>query len=350
MSEFAASLGVSLPFIQAPMAGVQGSALALAVSRAGGLGFLPGAMLTPEQLASELQALQDSGLPYGVNFFAHRPAEPSPALLRAWNERLAPFFAQHNLDTSTVPSAASRQPFGQAQAELLARFTPRVVSFHFGLPSAELLAAVRQTGAQIWSSATTVAEARWLVAHGADVLIAQGWEAGGHRGHFLSDDLSEQTGTFALLPQVVAAVDVPVVAAGGIATAGGVAAAMALGASAVQVGTALLCANEASTSALHRAALMSEAARHTTVTNVFTGRPARGIVNFAIRELGDGDGISALAPPFPYAGNAMGMLKGAAEKQGKADFSSLWSGQNASQCREAPAADIVAALSQGFSR
>ena len=350
MSEFAASLGVSLPFIQAPMAGVQTSPLALAVSRAGGLGFLPGAMLSAEQLATELQTLQDSGLPYGVNFFAHRPAEPSPALLRAWNERLAPFFAQHNLDTATVPSAANRQPFGQAQAELLARFTPRVVSFHFGLPSAELLAAVRKTGAQIWSSATTVAEARWLVAHGADVLIAQGWEAGGHRGHFLSDDLSEQIGTFALLPQIVAAVDVPVVAAGGIATAGGVAAAMALGASAVQVGTALLCADEASTSALHRAALMSEAARHTTVTNVFTGRPARGIVNFAIRELGDGDGISALAPPFPYAGNAMGMLKGAAERQGKADFSSLWSGQNASQCREAPAADIVAALSQGFSR
>ena len=350
MSDFAASLGIALPFIQAPMAGVQTSALALAVSRAGGLGFLPAAMLPAEQLVTELDALQASGLPYGVNFFAHQPAEPSPALLRAWNERLAPYFAQHNLDTATVPNVASRQPFGQAQADLLARFTPRVVSFHFGLPSAALLDAVRQTGAQIWSSATTVAEARWLAQHGVDAVIAQGWEAGGHRGHFLSDDLSEQTGTFALLPQIVAAVDVPVVAAGGIATAGGVAAAMALGAAAVQVGTALLCADEASTSALHRAALMSEAARHTTVTNVFTGRPARGIVNFAIRELGDASGISDLAPPFPFAGNAMGMLKGAAEKKGTADFSSLWSGQNASQCREAPAADIVAALSQGFSR
>lgn len=350
MSDFAASLGLSVPIIQAPMAGVQGSALALAVSRAGGLGFLPGAMLSTEQLTSELEHLHASGLPYGVNFFAHPHTEPNPALMRAWNERLAPYFAQFKLDTATVPSAASRQPFGAAQAAVLARYRPRVVSFHFGLPSADLLAAVRQTGAQVWSSATTVAEARWLAERGVDAVIAQGWEAGGHRGHFLSDDLSEQTGTFALLPQVAAAVKVPVVAAGGIASADGVAAAMALGASAVQVGTALLCADEASTTALHRAALMSEAARHTRVTNLFSGRPARGIVNFAIRELGDASGISALAPAFPYAGNAMGMLKAAAERQGNTDFSSLWSGQNASQCRAAPAADIVAALSQGFAR
>ena len=348
MSEFARGLGCTVPLIQAPMAGVQASALAVAVSRAGGLGFLPGAMLSPTQLGTELELLQTSGLPWGVNFFAHRPAMPSMGLMKAWTERLSPYFSRWNLDTALVPSEASRQPFGATQAEVLARYRPAVVSFHFGLPSAELMAEVRKTGAQIWSSATTVAEARWLVDQGVDAVIAQGWEAGGHRGHFLSDDLSAQTGTFALLPQVVAAVRQPVIAAGGIATADGVAAAMRLGAAAVQVGTAFLCANEASTSALHRAALHSDDAQHTAVTNVFSGRPARGIVNFAMREFGGDTAMSDLAPPFPYAGNAMGMLKVAAEKQGNADFSSLWAGQNTSGCIDAPAGDIVHLLSRGF--
>lgn len=352
MSEFAHRLACPLPLIQAPMAGVQGLALALAVSRAGGLGFLPGAMLTAEQLGAELQALQDSGLPYGVNFFAHQQAAPDAAAMQAWVQHLAPHFARWGVDAAQVPVQASRQPFGPAQAEVLARFRPTVVSFHFGLPDEALLASARQTGAQVWSSATTVAEARWLAARGVDAVIAQGWEAGGHRGHFLGDDLSEQPGTFALLPQVAAAVDCPVIAAGGIATADGVAAAMRLGAAAVQVGTAFLCADEASTSALHRAALQSDAARHTAVTNVFSGRPARGIVNHAMRELAGnpatGQYLSPLAPPFPYAGNAMGMLKTAAEQRGSADFSSLWAGQNASACRSAPAADIVAALARGF--
>lgn len=348
MLDFARHLGCAQPLIQAPMAGVQGSALALAVSQAGGLGFLPAAMLSLPQLEAELTRLQGSGLPYGVNFFAHQDVPPSNGLMQLWLNKLAPFLAAHNLDPITVPTTASRQPFGLAQAEVLLKFKPCVVSFHFGLPSEALLASVRSTGAQIWSSATTVAEARWLAERGVDAVIAQGWEAGGHRGHFLSDDLSLQLGTMALLPQVVAAVNCPVVAAGGVATAGGVRAAMALGASAVQVGTALLCAAEATTSALHRAALQSPAAAHTRVTNVFSGRPARGVVNFAIRELAEPDGLQVLAPPFPYAGNAMGLLKIAAEAKGSADFSSLWAGQNASACREAPAADIVRELSTGF--
>ena len=195
------------------------------------------------------------------------------------------------------------------------------------------------------SSATTVEEALWLEAHGADAIIAQGLEAGGHRGMFLTDDLTTQMGTFALLPQILRAVNVPVIAAGGITDAAGVAAAMALGAAAVQVGTAYLLCTEATTSAVHRAALQSEASRHTALTNVFTGRPARGIVNRVMRELGV---MSAAAPAFPLATAAMAPLRACGEQQGIGDFSPLWSGQNASGCRAVGAAELTRALAQGF--
>lgn len=228
---------------------------------------------------------------------------------------------------------------------MLAEFRPAVVSFHFGLPSAELLARVKAWGAKVLSTATTVAEARWLEAHGADAIIAQGLEAGGHRGLFLTDDLTTQLGTFALLPQVVQAVNVPVIAAGGIADARGVAAAMALGAAGVQVGTAYLLCPEATTTAIHRAALKSEAACHTAITNVFTGRPARGIANRIIRELGP---ISPAAPAFPLATSAVAPLRAKAEAQGSGEFSPLWSGQNASGCKEIPAAELTRALAAGL--
>jgi nitronate monooxygenase len=216
-----------------------------------------------------------------------------------------------------------------------------VVSFHFGLPSAELLARVRTRGATIVSSATTVGEAEWLEAHGVDAIIAQGFEAGGHRGMFLSDDLSTQVGTFALLPQIVRAVTVPVIAAGGIADAKGVAAAIALGAAGVQIGTAYMLCPEAVTSAVHRAALRSEAARHTAVTNLFSGRPARGIVNRLMRELGP---ISTAVPDYPLATAALAPLRAKAERQGRGDFSPLWSGQNASGCRDISAAALTREL------
>jgi nitronate monooxygenase len=215
------------------------------------------------------------------------------------------------------------------------------VSFHFGLPSEALLGRVRAWGAKVISSATTVDEARWLEARGVDAVIAQGVEAGGHRGIFLSEDLSTQVGTFSLVPQIVDAVKVPVIAAGGIADARGVAAAMKLGASGVQIGTAYLLCPEATTSALHRAALRSDAARVTALTNVFTGRPARSIVNRAIRELGP---ISKLAPAFPLASGAIAPLRSAAEAQGKSEFSPLWSGQNAGGCRQVPAAELTREL------
>jgi nitronate monooxygenase len=327
------------------MAGVQGSALALAVSGAGGLGSLPCAMLAADALRAELTQLKASGLPYNVNYFCHTPPAPDTAREAGWRTALKPYYDELGLDVTAIPAGPGRAPFTAEAADLLAEFKPPVVSFHFGLPAPELLAQVKSWGAFVLSSATTVRESLWLQEHGADAIIAQGWEAGGHRGHFLSDDLTEQPGTFALLPQVAAAVHVPVIAAGGIADAAGVRAAMALGAAGVQVGTAYLCSDEATTTPLHRAALQSEAAHHTAVTNCFTGRPARGIVNRVMREQGH---ISPAAPAFPLATAAIVPLRAAAEKLGRNDFTSMWSGQNASQCHAAPAADITCRLAQGF--
>ena len=340
-----ALLGTELPMIQAPMAGVQGSALALAVSGAGALGSLPAAMLTPDQLRSELTVLAASGRPYNVNFFCHTPPQADPAREAIWRAALAPFYAEAGLDLGAVSAGAGRMPFSDEVADLIEPFRPPVVSFHFGLPTPELVGRVKRWGATVLSSATTVDEARWLVQRGADAVIAQGLEAGGHRGLFLTGDLSTQVGTFALLPQIVRAVDVPVIAAGGIADAAGVAAALALGAAGVQVGTAYLLCIEATTSAVHRAALQSEAARHTALTNVFTGRPARGIVNRVMRELGL---LSAAAPAFPLATAAMAPLRAWGEQRASGDFSPLWAGQNASGCQAVGAAELTRALAAGF--
>lgn len=339
-------LGTELPLVQAPMAGVQGSALAIAVSNAGALGSLPAAMLTPEALRSELQALRaGTPHPFNVNFFCHTPPTPDAAREAAWRAALAPFYAEAGLDITTVPAGAGRVPFSADAADLLEAFRPAVVSFHFGLPAPALLQRVKRWGAKVLSSATTVEEALWLEAHGADAIIAQGLEAGGHRGMFLTDDVTTQMGTFALLPQIVRAVSVPVIAAGGITDAAGVAAAMALGAAGVQVGTAYLLCAEATTSPIHRVALQSDAARHTALTNVFTGRPARGIVNRVMRELGV---MSPVAPAFPLATAAMAPLRAHAEQQGSGDFSPLWSGQNTSGCRGVGAAKLTLALAEGF--
>ncbi|HET8746878.1 MAG TPA: nitronate monooxygenase [Ramlibacter sp.] len=341
-------LGISLPILQAPMAGVQGSALAIAVSNAGGLGALPCAMLAPDALRKELSTLRaQTDRPFNVNFFCHTPPQPDPARDAAWRERLAPYFAELGADPATIPTGPGRLPFNAEAAELLAEFRPRVVSFHFGLPAPELLERVRSWGAKVLSSATTVEEALWLEARGVDAVIAQGAEAGGHRGMFLSQDLHTQIGTLALVRQVVDAVKVPVIAAGGIADAQSVAAAFAMGAAGVQVGTSYLLCPEATTTALHRAALQSEAVRTTAFTNVFTGRPARGIVNRIVRELGP---ISEAAPAFPQAAPAMGVLRAKAESLGRSDFSPLWAGQNASGCKAIPAAELTRELARGCPR
>jgi nitronate monooxygenase len=339
MHDLRTLLGIELPIIQAPMAGVQASALAIAVSNAGGLGSLPCALLSIEQMHQELEAIRAAtAKPFNVNFFCHRELRASDAQLAAWRKALAPYYAELGIDMDSIPGGPGRNPFDNAQAEVLERFKPPVVSFHFGLPSEDLLERVRSWRPTIISSATTVDEALWLEARGVDVIIAQGIEAGGHRGMFLSDDVSTQIGTFALLPQIVRAVKVPVIAAGGIADASGIHAATALGAAGVQIGTAFLLCPECTTSALHRAALKSANARHTALTNVFTGRPARGIVNRIVRELGP---MSALAPPFPLASGAVLPLRARAEANDSGDFSPLWSGQNASGCREVPAGQLL---------
>lgn len=335
-------LGIELPVIQAPMAGVQLSALAIAVSNAGGLGSLPCAMLPPEAMRKELEALRDgTAKPFNVNFFCHEPPAPDAAREAAWRDSLAPYYAAFGIDAASIPAGPGRIPFSDAAADVLEAFRPAVVSFHFGLPSPALLARVKSWGSKVLSSATTVEEALWLEARGVDAVIAQGVEAGGHRGMFLTADLTTQVGTLALVPQVVRAVKAPVIAAGGIADRAGVEAALALGASAVQVGTAYLCGPEATTSALHRAALRSPEARHTALTNLFTGRPARGIVNRFMREHGP---INASAPAFPLATAAVAPLRAKAEAAGLGDFSPLWSGQNASGCLEIPAAELTRRL------
>lgn len=335
-------LGIELPIIQAPMAGVQGSALAIAVSNAGGLGSLPGAMLGPEALRKELAAIRArTTKPFNVNFFCHTQPEPDAEREASWRAWLSPYYVELGVDETATPAGPGRLPFSAETADVVEEFEPAVVSFHFGLPSEALLRRVRRWGAKILSSATTVDEARWLEARGVDAVIAQGIEAGGHRGSFLSEDLGVQLGTFALVPQIVDAVKIPVIAAGGIADVRGVTAALALGAVGAQIGTAYLLCPEATTSAVHRAALKSDAGRNTALTNLFTGRAARGVVNRVMRELGP---MNSAVPEFPLAASAIASLRAKSERQGSGDFSPLWAGQNVSGCKEVPAAELTREL------
>ncbi|MEO7157298.1 MAG: nitronate monooxygenase [Vicinamibacterales bacterium] len=335
-------LGIDLPIIQAPMAGAQGSALAIAVSNAGGLGSLPCAMLTPDAIRKELTAITAAtGNPYNVNFFCHQQPQPDAGREDAWRTLLAPYYAELGIDPASISTGPGRVPFNSDAADVLEGFKPPVVSFHFGLPSKELVDRVKSWGAKILSSATTLDEARYLEAHGVDAVIAQGIEAGGHRGCFLATDLKTQRGTMALVWQATNAVKIPVIAAGGIADATGVAAVIALGAAGVQIGTAYLLCPEATTSAVHRAALGSNQALFTAVTNLFTGRPARGIVNRLMRDLGP---LNDAAPDFPLAASAIVPLRARAEAEGLGDFSPLWAGQSGVAPSEVPAADLTSAL------
>jgi nitronate monooxygenase len=338
-------LNLEMPVIQAPMAGVQGSALAIAVSNAGGLGSLPCAMLDLDTLRTELTAIKAGcDKPYNVNFFCHTPTAADAHRESVWRAALAPYYEEYGIDVHSIPAGTRRDPFSAEALKILLDFKPPVVSFHFGLPEQDLFAGVKAMGAKIFCSATTVAEAKWLESQGVDAIVAQGVEAGGHRGMFLSDDISAQVGTFALLPQIVQAVKLPVIAAGGIANAAGVAAAISLGAAAAQIGTAYLLCDEATTSPVHGAALKDPGAVHTALTNRFSGRPARSIVNRVMRELGPMGEV----PPFPLAATAIGPLRSAAEAEGLGDFSPLWCGQNASGCREIPAAQLTRELAQGL--
>jgi nitronate monooxygenase len=335
-------LKIQLPIIQAPMAGSVLSEMAIAVSEAGGLGSLPCAMLSEDQVRAELSFIrQRTSKPINVNFFCHRSPQVDHARETAWRKRLAIYYAELGLDPEAPVLSSGRTPFDRQMRDLVLEFRPEVLSFHFGLPAKDLLGGVKATGAKILSSATTVDEARWLESEGCDAIIAQGFEAGGHRGMFLDSDTSTQVGTIALVPQVVDAVKVPVIAAGGIADARGIVAAFALGASAVQIGTAYLFCPEAKVSSVHRTALRKAKDNQTVLTNVFTGRPARGIVNRIVREVGP---ISDLAPEFPLAAGALAPLRSSSEALGSDDFVPLWSGQAARLARELPAGELTKRL------
>ena len=333
--------GIHLPIIQAPMAGSALSDIVVAVSEAGGLGSLACALLSVEQARNELKTIRrKTSRPINANFFCHQPPRGDRTREMTWRRRLDTYYVQLQTDDSTIPTS-SRTPFDDKMCDLVVELHPEVVSFHFGLPENNLLHRVRSTGAKILSSATSVDEARWLEDQGCDAIVAQGFEAGGHRGMFLTEDVSTQVGTMALVPQVVDAVKVPVIAAGGIADARGILAAFALGAAAVQIGTAYLHCPEAQISPLYRQALKGTRDNQTAITNVFTGRPARAIVNRFMREVGP---MSDVAPEFPLAAAALAPLRVKSEMAGSADFTPFWSGQAAPLGRELPAAELTKQL------
>ncbi len=334
--------GIALPIIQAPMAGANGAEMVIAVSEAGGLGSLPCAMLSPDQMRSQVGIIrQRTARPLNMNFFCHRSPGSQPEREAAWRQRLAAHYREFGLDPSSPTAAAIRVPFDETACEVVEELKPEVVSFHFGLPDKMMVQRVKAVGAQIISSATTVSEARWLEDHGCDAIIAQGYEAGGHRGMFLSDDLATQVGTFALLPQIVDVVTVPVIAAGGIADGRGIAAALLLGASGVQIGTAYLFTPQATISPMHREALGKASTSATALTNVFTGRPARSLLNRIVHEVGP---MSDDTPPFPLAASAIGPIRTAAEAAGSGEFSPLWSGQAAALGRQMEAGELTRLL------
>jgi nitronate monooxygenase len=330
------------PIVLAPMAGVMDADLVIAAAQGGALGSLPCAMLAVEKAREQVNIIrQRVSAPVNMNFFCHEGVDPDPQHEVAWNKRLSSYHGELGLDPAAPVNAANRAPFDAAMCALVEELKPEVVSFHFGLPAPALVARVKAAGCIVMASATIVREAVWLEQNGADVVIAQGAEAGGHRGMFLTENIAHQPGLFALLPQVVDAVRVPVVAAGGIADGRGIAAAFALGAAGVQIGTAYLRCPESKVIAPARAALAESRDDSTVITNVMTGRPARGVVNRVMREVGP---IAPEAPAFPHAATGLAPLKAAAEKLGRVDFTNLWAGQAVGLGRDLPAAELTRAL------
>lgn len=317
-------VAAAAPIIQAPMAAAAGVELAIAAIRGGAVGSLPCALLTPDIALAQADAVRTAvDGPLNLNFFCH--SLPDAVDEAPWQALLAPYYAEYEVGPPAVPPPL-RAPFDAAMCAVVEQVRPEIVSFHFGLPAPALLARVKAAGALVLCSATTLAEARWLADHGVDMLIAQGFEAGGHSGRFLPRPEGTEMGLFALLPQMVDAVTVPVIAAGGIGDARGIVAALALGASGVQIGTAYLHTPEATIATAHRALLAGDAAEVTRLTNLITGRPARGLPNRLVEDLGP---IHPDAPPFPHAATALADLRKAAEAQGRTDFSTMWSGQAA---------------------
>lgn len=341
------SLGLESPIIQAPMAGAHDAAMTIAVSSAGALGSLPCALLGAEQIVAEVDRIKSAtDKPFNLNFFCHRPPLDADNGLRVWRDTLEPFYQTEGI-TEAPPDAPLRESFNEALCEVVESCKPQVVSFHFGLPQDILVQRIKAAGCLVFGSATTVDEARWLATNGCDAVIAQGVEAGGHRGIFLSDDPVRdaplQPGLMALLQDILATVDLPVIAAGGIGDARAARAALTLGASMVQMGTAFLYTEEAKISALHRSALATAEAHDTALTNLFSGRPARSLVTALMRTLGP---LNDKAAAFPLAGTALIPLKKKAESDGRSDYSSLWAGQGLAAARRT--ASEVAGTSNGI--
>ena len=333
-------LGSRLPIVQAPMAGAGGVELAVAAMTAGAVGSLPCAMLKPDEVrAQAAQVRAGAAGPLNLNFFCHQM--PPPPDQEAWLALLRPFYERFGVQPGG-PQGPVRAPFDSAMAEAVEAVRPEIVSFHFGLPQERLLERVRRAGARVVASATTLAEARWLAERGVDGVIAQGWEAGGHSGRFLSPP-EEQLALFALVPQVADVTGLPVIAAGGIADGRGMAAALILGAAAVQVGTAYLSCPEALISPAHRTTLTSARAERTVFTNLFTGRLARGLPTPPIDALGP---VREEAPAFPHATAAFVPLAKAARERGEEGFMPMWAGQSAPLRRTLPAAELTAAIAR----
>jgi nitronate monooxygenase len=334
------------PLVLAPMTGVGTVGLAASVCDAGGLGSISCATIQPElavQTIQELRALTSKSI--NVNFFCHSPAKADAGREHAWHERLEPYRRELGIDHEPPPPRLDIAPFADAMCTVVEETKPEVVSFHFGLPDPALLARVKAAGCSVMSSATTVEEALWLEARGVDAVIAQGYEAGGHRGMFLATDLNKavtsRPGTLVLVAQIVDAVSVPVLAAGGIADGRGIAAAFALGAAGTQIGTAFLLCPEAATSPLHRDALRHASANETIMTNVFTGRPARVLANRLTLEVGP---VADDLPDFPRPLGELVPLLTKAEQQGSSGFTPLWSGQAVPLAREMPAKALTLKL------
>ncbi|PHR83492.1 MAG: 2-nitropropane dioxygenase [Colwellia sp.] len=330
-------LGVEKPIIQAPMAGVQNWELAVAVSNSGGLGSIPCGMLTKDQILAEITSFRkNSNKNYNLNFFCHKMPAINHQALKVWEEQLLPYYESFSIKPPKEISGL-RKPFDVSLADALEPYKPPIISFHFGLPSPELVARIKSWRTVVISSATTKEEGIWLQNNGADIVIAQGSEAGGHRGMFMTSDPSTQLPTFELVECLKQVLSVPVIAAGGIATNTDIKEVIGLGASGVQVGTSYLLCDEAKTSVIHRKAIKSKNST-TALTNIFSGRLARGITNKVMTDL---NFIADNAPEFPYASIAIAPLRTKAESQNKSDFSPLWSGTDRSGCKEISAAKLT---------
>ena len=339
---FRALLGSRHPILLAPMAGAGGVELAVAAMAGGAVGALPCAMLTPEAVREQVAEVRVRAEgPLNLNFACH--AMPEGASDKAWRALLQRYYQAYGI-AEAAGEGPLRLPFGADMCAVVEETRPELVSFFFGLPEDALLDRVRHAGCRVLATATTIDEARWLAERGVDAIVAQGFEAGGHAGRFLPESRpEEQMGLFALLPQIVDATGLPVIAAGGIADGRGIAAAFVLGAAAVQVGTAYLLSPESLVGGIHRTALHEAEAEHSAFTNLFSGGLARGLPTRLTRDLG---WVRAEAPPFPLAAAALLPIAKAANARGETGFLPMWSGQAARLAPVLPARELTEQLAR----